>query len=317
LAFFTECLRLRRRHRNSWEDAPIARLFTTADEEATLQALPIFKRLCAAVEKLQKDDEDNIKRSHEEGNEDGQDLTPILERFASEFAQAASKQAPGTGSSNAGIPREPYLDAVDAARLIAEVLPLPMGRFTTTDLIEAVKYMCNAERGRGSGCGSRYITFNALVKTIPTFGAYFAPPPPPEQASGADGGKSMMESLQQMLGYWACEACTTHNDLKVTQCSVCGTPNAVAVAADPESEPWLCPQCTFRNSSANVHCEICNHDSGRKGPGGAGSMPSIVAPEGFWVCSPEKGGCSKYNANNLFYCEVCDKARPDLAAIRF
>lgn len=34
-------------------------------------------------------------------------------------------------------------------------------------------------------------------------------------------------------------------------------------------------------------------------------------------CSATEGGCTKYNPKTIYYCEVCGKARPDLASVRF
>lgn len=39
-------------------------------------------------------------------------------------------------------------------------------------------------------------------------------------------------------------------------------------------------------------------------------------PRDKWVCSPEKGGCTYFNSKSQFYCEVCNRARPDLAGHR-
>ena len=40
-------------------------------------------------------------------------------------------------------------------------------------------------------------------------------------------------------------------------------------------------------------------------------------PHGKWECLAELGGCTLFNDNSSFYCEICNRARPDLAATRF
>jgi hypothetical protein len=42
-----------------------------------------------------------------------------------------------------------------------------------------------------------------------------------------------------------------------------------------------------------------------------------VCPPDKWECSVAQGGCSYFNPKTLFYCDMCSKARPDLAAVRF
>ena len=88
-----------------------------------------------------------------------------------------------------------------------------------------------------------------------------------------------------------------------------------------ETAPWPCPICTFINEGTAQYCGMCNHDSGRQ-PQASSSATAAPAfsgdvPDGMWTCAVEKGGCSKFNSNSLFYCEVCDRARPDLATLRF
>ena len=100
---------------------------------------------------------------------------------------------------------------------------------------------------------------------------------------------------------------------------------------DSVDAPWQCAVCTFINDSrAKAMCEICMAPNPRplKAAGGAGGGggahggadpfgSGFECPEGYWVCSVEHGGCSKFNPNSVFYCQVCEKARPNLASVRF
>ena len=69
---------------------------------------------------------------------------------------------------------------------------------------------------------------------------------------------------------------------------------------------WQCKVCTFVNSGDSTTCVACDCDwTGRRG-----------CPPDKWVCAAEKGGCTYFNPNSLFYCEMCGRARPDLASVR-
>jgi len=69
---------------------------------------------------------------------------------------------------------------------------------------------------------------------------------------------------------------------------------------------WVCKVCTFVNSGDNTTCVVCDCDmTGRRG-----------CPADKWICSPDKGGCTYFNPKNLFYCEMCGRARPDLSSVR-
>ena len=82
---------------------------------------------------------------------------------------------------------------------------------------------------------------------------------------------------------------------------------AVGSAIVEKNEVWLCLGCTFANSIANETCVMCNLGwDGRR-----------QVPRDQWECSQMEGGCTKYNSNDKFYCEVCGKARPTLKSVRF
>lgn len=81
-----------------------------------------------------------------------------------------------------------------------------------------------------------------------------------------------------------------------------------AVAADAApSGAWQCSNCTYMNAVTSATCAMCELGwTGRR-----------EVPPGKWVCAGEKGGCTFFNANTEYYCEVCHRARPDLASTRF
>ncbi|PWV04918.1 hypothetical protein C3747_141g56 [Trypanosoma cruzi] len=146
--------------------------------------------------------------------------------------------------------------------------------------------------------------------------------------------ETMQASEKSQQEPWYCEVCTLLNNSTVRRCVACNSarPSAAAdgecaaTSMDMLDEPWPCPQCTFINGSRRqLVCSICLAanptplQEAKNGAGGVDADTSVVwgCPAGCWVCSVEHGGCSKFNPNHFFYCQVCDKARPDLATLRF
>ena len=82
---------------------------------------------------------------------------------------------------------------------------------------------------------------------------------------------------------------------------------AVAEAITDRQEIWLCLSCTYANNMMNEQCVVC----------GVGWDGRRHVPRGQWECSALEGGCTKYNPDRSFYCDVCGKARPDLVNVRF
>eukprot|EP01062_Namystynia_karyoxenos_P039074 TRINITY_DN2841_c0_g1_i1.p1 TRINITY_DN2841_c0_g1~~TRINITY_DN2841_c0_g1_i1.p1 ORF type:complete len:4290 (+),score=1351.18 TRINITY_DN2841_c0_g1_i1:81-12872(+) len=100
-------------------------------------------------------------------------------------------------------------------------------------------------------------------------------------------------------------------------CEAFGLPrNVVRPAAPADGEMqvddddvnfWSCPHCTFINPRVDTVCGACSYGwTGRREPG-----------RDEWVCPPEQGGCSFFNSKLFYYCKVCNRARPDLATIKF
>merc|ERR1712137_1352453 len=64
----------------------------------------------------------------------------------------------------------------------------------------------------------------------------------------------------------------------------------------------MCMNCTFINSVHNHSCVVCEYGwTGRR-----------ECPPDKWECL----GCTFYNPKVQFYCEMCNKARSDLASVR-
>jgi hypothetical protein len=70
---------------------------------------------------------------------------------------------------------------------------------------------------------------------------------------------------------------------------------------------WQCNNCTYMNFATDNQCAVC----------GLGWSGRREIPPNKWNCDPLQGGCSYDNSNSQFYCEVCNKSRPDLSNIRF
>ena len=70
---------------------------------------------------------------------------------------------------------------------------------------------------------------------------------------------------------------------------------------------WQCMACSFVNSAKDRTCAICE----------LGWTGKRECPPDKWECLAEHGGCTFFNSKKSFYCEVCNRARPDLSSARF
>jgi len=84
-------------------------------------------------------------------------------------------------------------------------------------------------------------------------------------------------------------------------------PKSAKPAEELANMTWTCQGCTFVNSVFESTCAVCE----------MGWTGKREVPPGKWMCSGELGGCTFFNPNNQFYCEICNRARPDLASVRF
>ena len=68
-------------------------------------------------------------------------------------------------------------------------------------------------------------------------------------------------------------------------------------------ENWTCARCTLVNSVHNKTCVGCEYgwDGQRR------------CPSDKWACP----ACTVFNPKVLYYCDVCNRARPDLSTVKF
>lgn len=76
---------------------------------------------------------------------------------------------------------------------------------------------------------------------------------------------------------------------------------------EPVATTWSCSNCTYLNSVFDNTCVMCC----------MGWTGKREVPPGYWICAGETGGCTFFNPNTQFYCEVCNRSRADLASVRF
>ena len=69
------------------------------------------------------------------------------------------------------------------------------------------------------------------------------------------------------------------------------------------TENWMCVRCTLVNSMNNKTCVGCEYgwDGQRR------------CPSDKWACP----ACTVFNPKTMYYCDVCNKSRPDLQTLKF
>jgi len=70
---------------------------------------------------------------------------------------------------------------------------------------------------------------------------------------------------------------------------------------------WMCSNCTYMNWPDDSICVMCNY----------GWEGNLRPPADKWLCDPTKGGCSFFNDKTTYYCDMCNRSRPDLATTKF
>ncbi|KAG6965311.1 hypothetical protein JG687_00005501 [Phytophthora cactorum] len=279
-----ECLlRLRRRERHLWGDTPLAKVFTAQSEWHLLTARARLQQFQQSLLRKQ--------RQYQKKKEKGKDPKPTL--AALHLAVALRR-----------------FDEDEDSRLSAEEVhkcfeSFQLG-FSSKELNEIIGLIADArftdgEKGHEQGipmetiCAafgiSREAMKNALLRDD-------------QESARAAAGLDVEAS-------WACPVCTYVNDSGADTCGACNEPNPKHQDEDAkhqqQQQGWRCGNCTFINQPDDVCCAICDLDmDGQRG-----------VPRGKWVCAGEQGGCTFFNSMANFYCEVCNRARPDLASTRF
>jgi len=77
---------------------------------------------------------------------------------------------------------------------------------------------------------------------------------------------------------------------------------------DEESTRWICSNCTFAfNDSRDTYCQVCSY----------GWDGQLHVPSDKWMCDPSLGGCTFFNPEGAFFCEICNRSKPALQNVRF
>ena len=117
-------------------------------------------------------------------------------------------------------------------------------------------------------------------------------------AKALDWSVDQEEESKQQEETWTCGHCTYKNTMDRETCGMC---------QEEMDRVWKCGNCTFSNPMQESVCGMCELNATGK----------RQVPRGKWVCDAEQGGCTFFNTNDLFYCQVCHRARPDLVSKRF
>jgi hypothetical protein len=386
LQFFTECLRVRRRSRNQWEDAPIASLFVSEADKPYLRQLALGKRMQQGLEDLA---EVVVRAAKPKVANRVRREAELVQQAFDNFTVALSQVLSSTHT--------PVLTAGRVAEMLMETFPAMFKTLGVQEVEQALLFLVHQHRrGSGSTAGGavtaatssalsstastsdkeyQRLTVEELFSVFPSLNsevlnerteAVRAPHAAAKTSTKPTTTNSSSSSGSTYASQWPCDTCTFHNPMSSNTCQMCMAPkpkrlrdeehaqdaaaaaaaaeSAVAAAvvhphdgdadededeeADGADAPWQCAVCTFINDSrAQPMCEVCMAPNPRPlkavgGGGGAGGgvdpfSGGFECPEGYWVCSVEHGGCSKFNPNSVFYCQVCEKARPNLASVRF
>jgi len=143
-----------------------------------------------------------------------------------------------------------------------------------------------------------FLTFAEVQRALDSLRLGFSPLDIAEVARLADQDADGKVGLQ--------EYCVAF-DLQAASDKVAAMMAAEEQNKPPEVQKWQCQNCTFINDIRQTTCTMCELGwSGRR-----------ECPKGKWMCGVESGGCSFFNPNSQFYCEMCNRARQDLASVRF
>mmetsp|Transcript_38587 Transcript_38587/g.119257 ORF Transcript_38587/g.119257 Transcript_38587/m.119257 type:complete len:640 (-) Transcript_38587:150-2069(-) len=333
--FFEETLRLRRRHRQQWDDTPVARLLLPPedDDDESADATKDASKADAAPKVLSAVDVNSraaYRRMRVIFSRNDAKRAAATKRLR-EAAAAAAKVPDAAGATVSASTDDAALDAAQlpVPMVAAVIAPLLRPALAQRDVATALAH--GQPRDPACAHGGNTLSIAWLERSL--FTAPAAKPAPAESEGAAQQPQTAetpaaageapanQEDEEQE---WSCPMCSGRNPWCVERCDFCESAKPKKPkSGGPALDPWPCPTCTFINEGTSRYCAMCNTDSGRD-VGGADAAASAAAltghmevPEGYWVCAPEKGGCSKFNPNSQFYCEVCDRSRPDLATLRF
>ncbi|KAE9011489.1 hypothetical protein PF007_g10769 [Phytophthora fragariae] len=281
---FFECLlRLRRRERHLWGDTPLAKVFTAQSEWHLLTARARLQQFQQSLLRKQ--------RQYQKKKEKGKDPKPTM--AALHLAVALRR-----------------FDEDEDSRLSAEEVhkcfeSFQLG-FSSKELNEIIGLIADArftdgEKGHAQGIPMETICAAFGISRDEMKSALLRDDQESARAAAGLGAEVS----------WGCPVCTYVNDGASDPCGACNEPNPKHQDEDlqrqQQQQGWRCGNCTFINQPDDVCCAICELDmDGQRG-----------VPRGKWVCAGEQGGCTFFNSMTNFYCEVCNRARPDLASTHF
>ncbi|KAG7392086.1 hypothetical protein PHYPSEUDO_002310 [Phytophthora pseudosyringae] len=281
---FFECLlRLRRRERHLWGDTPLAKVFTAQSEWHLLAARARLQQFHQSLLRKQ--------RQYQKKKEKGKDPKPTM--AALHLAVALRR-----------------FDEDEDSRLSAEEVhkcfeSFQLG-FSSKELNEIIGLIADARFTDGEKGHEQGIPMETICAAfgIPREELKSALLHDDQESARAAAGLGAEAS-------WGCPVCTYVNDGVADACMACNEPNPKHQDEDAQRQQqqqgWRCGNCTFINQPDDVCCAICELDmDGQRG-----------VPRGKWVCAGEQGGCTFFNSMANFYCEVCNRARPDLTSMRF
>eukprot|EP00516_Mucochytrium_quahogii_P008420 CAMPEP_0203758104 /NCGR_PEP_ID=MMETSP0098-20131031/10854_1 /ASSEMBLY_ACC=CAM_ASM_000208 /TAXON_ID=96639 /ORGANISM=" , Strain NY0313808BC1" /LENGTH=3866 /DNA_ID=CAMNT_0050650355 /DNA_START=244 /DNA_END=11840 /DNA_ORIENTATION=- len=81
--------------------------------------------------------------------------------------------------------------------------------------------------------------------------------------------------------------------------------NHLDLEAEKANSRWQCSNCTYINFASDVACDVC----------GYGWAGTLHVPSDKWMCDPAYGGCTFFNPEGHFYCEMCNKSKPSLQSV--
>ncbi|OWZ23137.1 hypothetical protein PHMEG_0002034 [Phytophthora megakarya] len=281
--FFENLLRLRRRERHLWGDTPLAKVFTAQSEWHLLTARARLQQFQQSLLRKQ--------RQYQKKIEKGKDPKPTM--AALHLAVALRRFDENEDS---------HLSADELHKCFES---FQLG-FSSKELNEIIGLIADARFTDGEEGHEQGIPMETICAA---FGI-----------SGDEMKSALLRDDQENarvaagLGAeasWGCPVCTYVNDGSADVCGACTEPNPKHQDDDlqrqQQQQGWRCGNCTFINQPDDVCCAICELDmDGQRG-----------VPRGKWVCAGEQGGCTFFNSMTNFYCEVCNRARPDLASTRF
>ncbi|KAI9918712.1 hypothetical protein PsorP6_012156 [Peronosclerospora sorghi] len=277
--FFQCLLRLRRRERHLWEDTPLAKVFTAQSEWHLLTARARLQQFQQSLVRKQR----QYQKKKEKENDPKQPLAAL-------HLAVALRQFDGDDDGRLR-PEEVY-KCFESYRL----------GFSSKELNEIIGVIVDSDENERPERG-------ILIETI--CAAFGISRKEMETALRLDEEKNARGTVGLRADVsWGCPVCTYLNDSAAAVCGACHEPHPNHEASSStrqRQQGWRCNTCTFINQSEDATCAICEMDMhGERG-----------VPRGKWVCAGEQGGCTFFNAMSSYYCDVCNRARPDLANKRF